>query len=106
MNLADEFRSMLGELDRVDLATTPNTIVTKSLFEKLMNIGFAEIEASDILASIDIEVSQEFLDEGLLEETTNAFSNLLWKMKKEYNKISPFLFNKVMKNKGMSIKYV
>jgi hypothetical protein len=105
MNLADEYRELLRQIDNVDLATTPNMIVTKALFEKLMQIGFAEMEASDLAANFDIEVSQKFLDDGLLDETVLIFANLLLKMKKEYNKISPFLFNKAFKSKGLSIKY-
>lgn len=105
MSFAYEFQSMLREMDKVDLATSPNMLTTKSLFEKLMNAGFAEMEAADIVAAVDIEVSQEFIDCGLLEETTDVFANIILKMKKEYNKISPFLFTKIFKTKGLSIKY-
>jgi hypothetical protein len=105
MSFADDFRSLLGEMDRIDLATSPNMLTTKSLFEKLMNAGFAEMEATDIVAAVDIEVSQEFIDSGLLEETTDVFANIILKMKKECQKISPFLFTKFFKTKGLSIKY-
>ena len=106
MSLAYDFRIMLCEMDKVDLATSPNMLTTKSLFEKLMNAGFAEMEAADIVAGpVDIEVSQEFIDCGLLEETTDIFANIILKMKKECQKISPFLFTKAFKTKGLSIKY-
>jgi hypothetical protein len=102
---ANEFRELLNQIDNFDLANGPNMIVTKAFFERLMAIGFAEMEASELIPCVDIEVNQEFIDEGLVDETVNVFANLLLRMKKEYNKISPFLFNKVVKQKGLSIKY-
>jgi hypothetical protein len=107
MSLKDElwnYKEYLMDLKKTTCENHPKFIAMRALFKKLMEKGFSEVQTTEIVSSFDIEVNRIFVD-NLLDEAVMFWVEIVSKIKKECDSISPLLFNKYVEKNKFTFKW-
>lgn len=98
------FMEMIRGLKDTDIAKSPNFVTIRTLYTKLLKLGFSEVEAVHVVSHIEVEVNENFVA-NYMEETTDIFAELALKIKKECNSISLLLFFKYIEANKLTLKF-
>ena len=102
--MQENFMEMIRAFKDVKVSETPNFRTIKTLYTKLLKLGFSEADAVHVVANLEINVNQYFADH-YLEETTDIFAELCLKIKNECNKVNMILFSSYIKSNKLMIEF-
>ena len=101
----NQFLELLRSLKDADPDDTSNCIVMRAMHKSLMDKGLTDDEASRVVGSMEVEVSDDFVkDEELFHEAVESYSTAISKMKVFCDKVSPTLFLHTLSKKS-SLKW-